>query len=132
MTDQPMSYDSMKEAYELAEEENSNLRRILLWGAGFLNFEQRTLLRKKLNERPGGAVRDQDADDREEVLKRDKAIEALTDHVQWVIDSKENLEGDWVARADVLCNQLRAFIEEKKQLTFHELTEEPKKTRKGK
>lgn len=131
MNDQPMSYDSMKEAYTLAEEENSNLRRILLWGAGFLNFEQRTLLRKKLNERPGGVVRDQDADDREEVLRRDKAIEALTDHVQWVIDNKENMEGNWVAKADELCNQLRTFIEEKKPLTFHELTEE-KTNRRGK
>lgn len=129
MTDQPMSYDSMKEAYILAENENSNLRKILLWSASFLNFEQKTLLRKMLNDRPGGVVRDQDADDREETLRRDKAIEALTDHVQWVIDSKENLEGNWVARADVLCNQLRGFVEDKKQLTFHELTEEPKTNR---
>lgn len=106
---------------ELCEQENSNLRKHLLWAAQFLSDAQKRELRDRLAGpiHAGGVVDDNDADEREEELQRDKAIEALTDHIERAVAN--GADDAWIATADELANQLRGFLRPRRGLTFHEL-----------
>ena len=92
-----------KSDYDLCDAENSNLRRHLLWAAQFLSREQQAELRERIR-RPiedGGATDDQMSDEKDEALRRDKAINLLCDYCDTIND-----DGTASARA----NNLRAFL----------------------
>ena len=78
-----------KSDYDLCDAENSNLRRHLLWAAQFLSREQQAELRERIR-RPiedGGATGDQMSDEKDEALRRDKAINLLCDYCDTIKDN---------------------------------------------
>jgi hypothetical protein len=121
----------MNDDLELCERENSNLRQHLLWAATRLSPAERIELRDRIAGpiANGGVVGDLAADDRAIEFERESAIEALTDHVQDLINkpliiTQEYLDA-WITNADLLSNRLRGFLQPAKELTFHELHNPP-------
>ena len=116
-----ISEDELRRELKLAEDENSNLRKHLLWAAQYIGEDRRAHLRLRLRNpvEYTGVTRDQAADARAEALRRNAAIEALTDHVQLAVDS--GADDAWIARADHMANILRGHMHDVGEITFHEL-----------
>jgi len=120
-TPEPKTEVNTLEAYNLSEAQNTNLRKALLWAASrmspSLRLQLAELLKKPL--KAGGVLEDRAADDRRHAVNRDKAIKALTDHVEFA--TKHGASEQWLARADMLAFQLRGFLVPYEALTFYEL-----------
>ncbi len=100
---------------ELCEEENSNLRKHLLWAAQFLTVEQRRELRNKLMEpiEYGGVVENQAEDNHQDIIEIKrlcvKAAKYLRVAIK-VIPADANLPNHyWHAMAEMLANNLMQF-----------------------
>ena len=94
-----------KSDYDLADRENSNLRRHLLWAAQYLAPAQRAELANRVRQpiEDGGVVDDGMCDDKDISLRRDKAINLMCDYADTIQD-----DGTASARA----NNLRTFLSE--------------------
>lgn len=114
-----MSAEALANDLELCERENSHLRRHLLWAAAFLAPAQRRELAERIRRRETAVVADDAADAREQEVERDRAIEALVDHVQAAVE--RGADDAWIGKADHLAFVLRGFLRPRENLTFHEL-----------
>lgn len=110
-----LSLEGLKEGYDLAEQENSNLRNHLKWVVDQIPEPVKLQVAAELAQRirkpikQGGVVKDQEEDDRDELLHLHRAIEKLTDHIEEGLSSDVQ-EPLWSQKLDTYANQLRAFL----------------------
>jgi hypothetical protein len=112
------------ECCDLAELENSNLRKCLAWAGARLSIDDRRLLVEMIKHpvTKGGVLEDGREDDRRDLIECEKHMRRMVDHIQKAIDTKSMIPSWWII-ADQLCCRAREWEPDKQEPTLHELRE---------
>lgn len=116
-----LSIEALRDAFILAERENSNLRRIILWAAQFIPHYRRHELAAKIKDKEHGVVEDAIEDRFVENHDFCKMVEELTDLHERIITSNK-IPRD-TSRSSKLISRLREKLPKTNETTVTSLAE---------
>ena len=117
-----MSPAGLREGYELSEQENSNLRRHLLWAAQFLNPEQRKELGKRISNKTiaeGGVIVDSYEEEAAEMKTFYNKVDRICDSLETVVNTRKMPSNTY--RISMTINEIREMLPKRHQPTLNDL-----------